>query len=112
MPVNGAKTYNPTAGYLPPTPGNYWWYASYTGDAENLPSNTACGISETTVGLSTPTLTISAPNTDSTSTNIPASGIVASLTGTSGASAGGTITFWLSVARAQPTTCPGSTGWA
>jgi Flp pilus assembly protein TadG len=112
VPVNGAKTYNPTAGYLPPTPGNYWWYASYTGDAENLPSNTACGISETTVGLSTPTLTISAPNTDSTSTSMPATGIVASLTGTSGASAGGTITFWLSGPGAQPTTCPGSTGWA
>lgn len=108
--VNGVNTYNPTAGFTPTQPGKYWWYASYTGDAKNLPSNSACGAAETTVGLTVPTVTVSAPNSDSTNTPIASANIVASLSGTSGSPAGGTITFWLYGPGARPSTCSGA-GW-
>jgi hypothetical protein len=41
--VSGNGTYNPSAGYTPTSAGTYWWYASYSGDATNAPSNSACG---------------------------------------------------------------------
>jgi hypothetical protein len=39
----GNASYSPTAGFTPPSAGNYWWYASYTGDPRNDPAASACG---------------------------------------------------------------------
>ena len=41
--VTGNATYNPTAGFTPTTVGNYWWYASYGGDANNNTATSTCG---------------------------------------------------------------------
>jgi hypothetical protein len=117
MPVNGNGTYNPSSDFpatgSPPTaPGEYWWYASYyTGDTNNLPSNSVCGVAETTIGLAAPTVTISAPNTDGSGMAISNLAISSTLSGTAGTSASATIAFWLYGRGLKPTTCPGSTGW-
>ena len=41
--VAGNATYNPSAGYTPTGAGNYWWYASYGGDANNNTATSTCG---------------------------------------------------------------------
>jgi hypothetical protein len=41
--VSGDGTYHPSGGFLPPSPGDYWWYASYGGDTSNGPAASACG---------------------------------------------------------------------
>jgi PKD repeat protein len=41
--VSGNGTYHPSAGFKPKKSGKYWWYASYSGDAANSPSHSACG---------------------------------------------------------------------
>ena len=41
--VSGDGTYHPLAGFTPGSPGTYWWYASYSGDGENQPSDSGCG---------------------------------------------------------------------
>ena len=38
----GNGTYNPTAGFTPATAGTYWWYAAYSGDANNLAATSIC----------------------------------------------------------------------
>ena len=50
--VSGAGSYSPPATFTPPTPGDYWWYASYPGDAGSLPAASSCGaaMAKTTVG--------------------------------------------------------------
>ena len=40
--VSGNGTYSPTTGFTPPTGGDYWWYVSYGGDANNGPSVSIC----------------------------------------------------------------------
>ena len=60
----GDGTYQPSASFTPPSPGKYWWYASYGGDAGDEPATSACGASmaETTVvPKATPTLSVSGP---------------------------------------------------
>ncbi len=41
--VAGNGTYNPSAAFLPPSTGTYWWYASYGGDANNAAAASTCG---------------------------------------------------------------------
>ena len=41
--VTGNATYHPTAGFTPGAAGNYWWYASYGGDANNNTATSTCG---------------------------------------------------------------------
>jgi hypothetical protein len=41
--VSGSGTYNPSAGFTPSSAGTYWWYASYSGDANNGASSSRCG---------------------------------------------------------------------
>jgi hypothetical protein len=41
--VSGNGTYHPSAGFTPASAGNYWWYASYSGDASNNPAASTCG---------------------------------------------------------------------
>jgi Regulator of Chromosome Condensation (RCC1) repeat protein len=41
--VSGNGSYQPSAGFTPPSPGEYWWYASYGGDASDEPAASTCG---------------------------------------------------------------------
>jgi hypothetical protein len=52
--VSGDGSYHPSAGFTPPSPGDYWWYAGYGGDASDNPAASACGASmaETVVATS------------------------------------------------------------
>lgn len=43
--VAGDGSYHPAAAFTPAKPGNYWWYASYSGDGGNDPEGSACGAS-------------------------------------------------------------------
>ena len=73
--VAGNATYNPSAGYTPSAVGNYWWYASYGGDANNNTATSTCGstMSETVVAKASPTVTASRPGTGTAGTAIAAS---------------------------------------
>ena len=57
--VGGNGTYQPSASFTPPGPGDYWWYASYSGDAGDEPAASACG------ALMAQTLVAPAPATGS-----------------------------------------------
>ena len=106
--VNGNATYNPTAGFTPTTIGDYWWYASYGGDANNNTATSTCGslMSETVVGKASPTLTATGPGTGTAGTAIAASAINSTLAASSGANATGTITFTVFGPQSTaPTTC-------
>src|SRR5207245_8796707 len=91
--VTANGTYNPSATYTPPQAGTYWWYASYSGDANNNGSNSTCGagMSSAVVGKASPSASASGPASDTTNTAIAASSIGSTLSG--GASPAGTITF-------------------
>ena len=54
--VSGAGSYSPSATFTPPSPGDYWWYASYAGDAGSIPAASSCGaaMAKTTVGAAPP----------------------------------------------------------
>ena len=41
--VSGDGTYHPSSGFTPASAGDYWWYASYTGDARNSAAASGCG---------------------------------------------------------------------
>ena len=41
--MSGTGSYSPPATFTPPTPGDYWWHASYAGDAGSLPAASSCG---------------------------------------------------------------------
>jgi hypothetical protein len=72
--VSGNAAYHPSAGFIPTATGTYWWYASYSGDSNNLASNSTCG-----TGMSSTSVT-AAPGSASTC------GVwAASLAGNSGA---------------------------
>jgi glyoxylate utilization-related uncharacterized protein len=107
--VAGNATYNPSAGYTPGAAGDYWWYASYGGDANNNTATSTCGstMSETTVGQATPTLTAAGPGTGTAGTAIAATNISSVLAGgTTAPAATGTITFTVFGPQATaPTTC-------
>jgi hypothetical protein len=66
--VSGDGTYHPSAGFSPPSVGNYWWYASYAGDASDNAAASTCGASmaETVVAPLPPTAHISSPATGGT----------------------------------------------
>ena len=107
---NGNATYTSSAGYTPPGAGNYWWYASYGGDANNGAANSGCGTagmsdSETVVARATPTLTASGPTNGTIGTAITAGNITSTLAASSGSNASGTITFKVFAQATAPTTC-------
>jgi hypothetical protein len=90
----GDGTYQPSAGFTPPSSGDYWWYASYGGDAGDEPSTSTCGagMAETTVASKAiPTLSASGPLSGTAGSPISASSISAILA--EGSSPTGTITF-------------------
>ena len=106
--VSGNATYNPSAGYTPTAIGDYWWYASYGGDANNSTATSTCGstMSETTVGQAAPTVTATGPGTGTAGTAITTANISSVLAASSGANATGTITFKVFGPQASaPTTC-------
>jgi Bacterial Ig-like domain (group 3)/Fibronectin type III domain len=91
--VSGNGVYNPSADFTPTTPGKYWWYASYSGDASNAAANSGCGSGMTSTAVTDSTsATVAAPTTGTAGSAITAGSIGSTLMGaTSGAS--GTITF-------------------
>jgi Bacterial Ig-like domain (group 3)/Fibronectin type III domain len=99
--VAGNGTYNPASDFTPASTGRYWWYARYSGDANNNPSSSACGsgMASTMVTNST-SLTAGAPTSATTGSAIATSSIGSTLTGAT-ATAGGAITF--KVFGPQPT---------
>jgi uncharacterized repeat protein (TIGR01451 family) len=56
VPVNGNGTYTTPTGFLPTTPGDYQWVASYSGDASNDPVSSNFGDEPQTVIPAEPTL--------------------------------------------------------
>jgi hypothetical protein len=92
--VSGNLSYNPSAAFTPPGAGTYWWYASYSGDAANLASDSGCGagMTSTVVAKNFTATTVSAPATGTTGTAIPPGAVGAALGGAA-SGAGGTITF-------------------
>jgi len=108
----GDGTYQSSASFTPPSPGDYWWYASYAGDAGDEPSTSTCGagMAETTVASkATPTLSVSGPLSGTTGSPISASQVSATLAGGSGPT--GTITFTVYGPQSSPpSSCaPGGT---
>jgi hypothetical protein len=90
--VSGNRTYQPSTAFVPSTPGEYWWYASYSGDAGNEPTASTCGalMAQTTVDpKATPTLAVSSPASGIAGSPISPPSISATLSG--GSSATGTI---------------------
>ena len=63
--VNGNGAYQPSAAFTPSAPGDYWWYATYSGDAGDEPAASTCGplMAHTAVVAASPTLSASAPAT-------------------------------------------------
>jgi hypothetical protein len=103
----GDGTYQPSASFTPPSPGQYWWYASYGGDVGNEPSTSTCGsgMAETTVvPRTTPALAVSGPM--GATAGSPVSGSSISATLGEGSSPTGTITFTVfGPQSAPPSSC-------
>ena len=91
--VSGNATYNSSAAYTPTAAGNYWWYASYGGDSNNLTAASTCGsgMSETVVAKASPTLTATGPSTGNVATPIATTAISSVIA--SGYTPTGTITI-------------------
>lgn len=65
--VSANGTYHPDQGFAPKQAGDYWWYASYSGDASDNPAASTCGagMAETVVA-GPPTAQISSPSSGGT----------------------------------------------
>ena len=96
-------TYHPTSTWTPGAAGEYWWYASYGGDASNGATASTCGASmpETTVFYPAE-VGVAAPSNDKLGTAIPASAIKAYLS--YGDSPTGTMTFTVFGPQSSPPT--------
>jgi hypothetical protein len=84
--VSGNGTGHPSSGFTAPGAGNYWWFASYGGDANNNSADSGCGagMAETLVGagpappaispptISPPTISIGSPITGQRLTRLQA----------------------------------------
>jgi hypothetical protein len=104
--ASGDGTYHPSAAFTPTAAGDYWWYASYDGNADNNPASSACGASmaETIVASTSPNLSLSAPASGTAGSAISASAVSASIGG--GSAATGTITFKVFGPQSSaPTSC-------
>ena len=105
--VQGNGALSPGGGFTPTSVGNYWWYASYSGDPSDPAVASGCGtaMTETTVkAVTTLSLTAAAPTaTVGLAVNSP---ISASLKG--GAAETGTVTFSVFGPQASPPTSCGS----
>jgi len=109
--ASGDGTYHPSTSFTPPSPGDYWWYASYGGDVGDEPSTSTCGpgMAETTVASkATPTLSVSGPLSGTAGSPISASQVSATLTG--GSAPTGTIAFLVFGPQSSPPTSCASGG--
>jgi hypothetical protein len=105
--VSGNGSYASSAGFTPTQAGTYWWYATYSGDQNNIYSASTCGSSmaSTAVAKAATTTSASAPSAGLTGTAISASSISATLSG-GVSSPAGTITYTVFGPQASaPTTC-------
>ena len=103
--ASGNGTYNPSAGFTPTAAGTYWWYATYSGDANDLYATSTCGsgMPSTVVATAPTTLTNDAPDAATSGTSISASSIVSTLSG-GYSSPGGTITYTVFGPQSTPPT--------
>ncbi|GMU73434.1 MAG: hypothetical protein AMXMBFR42_28890 [Burkholderiales bacterium] len=97
--VNGNGNYGPSNAYAPTAPGNYYWIASYSGDANNVAVDGTCGATGETVTITkrTPSIVTTASAGGSLGTQVTDS---ATLSG--GSSPTGSITFRLYGPSATP----------
>ena len=104
--VSGEGSYRPSAGFTTLTAGDYWWYASYDGDANNSAAGSTCGaaMAETIVGTASPSLSASALGSGVAGSPIAGSSVSATLSG--GSAASGTLTFTVFGPQSSaPTSC-------
>ena len=103
----GDGTYTSSGTFTPTVAGDYWWYASSAGDANNNAAASACGsgMSETVVAPASPTLTASGPATGNAGTAIDGSAVSSTMVGSSGTNATAPITFTVFGPGAEPTSC-------
>lgn len=111
--VNGATNNYAPGAFSTDLAGNYYWYATYSGDANDNRANSGCGgnMLKTQVTVATPTLTLTVPGTDSALTPINDTSISVDLQNAA-SEADGTITVYVEESATEPTTpnC-GGTGW-
>lgn len=100
--ASGDGSYQPSTAFTPSAPGDYWWYASYGGDAGDEPATSMCGpaMAQTTVPKATPTLSVSGPMGGVAGSPIAAASISATLT--EGYAATGTITVTVFGPQSSP----------
>ncbi len=105
--VQGNGTLNPGGGFTPGQVGDYWWYASYTGDGSDPAATSGCGtqMAETVVKAG-PTLRLSAAAATGTVGQPVGSPISAELAG--GVNETGTVTFSVYGPQPSPPTACGS----
>ena len=99
--VQGNGDLNPANGFTPDQVGDYWWYASYSGDSSDPSATSSCGagMAETVVKAS-PTLslnTVAPTGTVGVTMSAPMSGNVLG-----GVGATGTVTFSVFGPQASP----------
>ena len=105
---SGDGTWSPSSSsFTPATAGTYWWYASFNGDTFDNAAASVCGGSmpSTVVGKASPTLVAAGPAIGAAGTTILPSTITATLSGSSGATATGLITFKVFGPGAAPSPC-------
>jgi hypothetical protein len=94
--VTANGSYHPSsAAFTPALPGDYWWYASYAGDANNSSASSTCGtgMAETVVtGHATPGVSVTSGSTGSGNSAI--------------------LTFTVTVTGVSGTPPTGSVAWA
>lgn len=103
--VHGNGSLNPAGGFTPGQVGDYWWYASYSGDSSDPAATSACGagMAETVVKAS-PTLYLTTPASTATVGKAMSAPISANLGG--GVNETGTVTFSVFGPQASaPTSC-------
>lgn len=102
--ASGDGTYHPSTSFTPPSPGEYWWYASYGGDAGDEPATSVCGGASmavtTVVSKAMPTLSASGPLGGVAGSPISASSISAALAG--GSAPTGAIAFTVFGPQSSP----------
>jgi hypothetical protein len=99
--VHGTGSLSPASGFTPASVGDYWWYASYTGDSSDPAAASNCGaqMAETVVRATT-ALSLDPASTNTTTGSSPATPISASLLG--GVDPTGTVTFSVFGPQASP----------
>ncbi len=97
-------TFTSSPNFLPSAVGSYYWVVFYTGDSANNPVTTACGASGETlvVTKATPTITTSLSSTSILQGQSASD--TATLVGSSGSNAVGTMTFFFSTRNECPST--------